>query len=117
MTDEVYIITLYEGGLNDDLIRELDEKHYYKGHNKARAALFYYTYANEWCNHENVKFFKNAENAIAWYKKHFKDRAIYQGRVWLTGENAEAEGQRDDDGIIITSDDEALNEFDCLTAY
>ena len=113
---EVQNITLYQGVLNDDFARVLDEKHYYKGHNRARVALFYYTFANEWSDKEGVKFFRTLENAIEWYKKTYRDRAIYQGRVWLS-EDTEEERKRDDDGIIITDDDEALNEFDCLTLY
>jgi hypothetical protein len=109
-------ITLYEGCLNDDFVQVLEDGYYYKGHNKAQVVLFYYTYANEWSNHEHKKFFKTLENAIEWYKKSFKDRAIYQGRVWLT-DGGEDYTETDEDGIVLAKDEDALNEFDNLTLY
>lgn len=71
----------FEGVLNDDrfLVNRV----------KGRTALVYYTYANEWGNHEHVKQFKTLSNACKWYKQNMLDRAILQGAYWLTEDGGE----------------------------
>lgn len=57
---------LFEGVLNDDEIIEYD-----KG---KRYELRYYTYANEWSNHEHIEHFASADEALAFYQAQFPDR-------------------------------------------
>lgn len=110
-------LTLYEGCLNDDHVVILEDGFKFTGHNGSTVALVYYTYANEWSNHENIRFFTTLENAMKWYKKEFRDRAVYQGRVWLTEGGDEEYEKKDEDGIVVVDDEEALNEFDNFTLY
>ncbi len=108
-------LTLSQGFLNDDEAIILEKGYKFTGHNGATVVIVYYTFATEWSNHEHYKFFKSLENAMAWYKRQFRDRAIYQGRVWLTEGCPDEYPEKDRDGIIITTDDDALTEFDNLT--
>lgn len=101
-------LTLFEGGLNDDYV-EVDKT--------GETTLYYYTYANAWGNHEHKKTFSKIDYALDWYQRKFMDRAIYQGRVWLTEGCPEEYPKKDSDGIVITTDDDAMNEWENLTYY
>lgn len=52
---------LKEGGLNDDLMHIAPEGYHFKG--GYAAIVEYYTYANEWGNHKNIKRFRTLEAA------------------------------------------------------
>lgn len=117
-------LTLFQGVLNDDNITILEDGYCYQGHNRANVKLTYYTYANEWSNHDHHKFFKSLDNACAWYKKHMLDRAIYQGACWLSDDDealAELVNNHDFDYVMnhLTKEQkaDALNEWEALTVY
>lgn len=99
-------LTLHENVVSTDHITILEDKYYYVGHNKATVKLTYYTYANEWSDREHVKYFKSVDNAIEWYEKNFRDRAIDQGRIWS-----------EEDGTENASEEEAINIFELCTVY
>ena len=96
MQDNInYNLTLFTGVLNEDNVTVLNDGYYYTGHNKSSVKLEYFTYANEWSDRKNVKFFQNLDNALTWYARKFKDRVVFQGAAWLC---------EDDDSYIRLSD-------------
>ena len=124
MENKVNTLTLFEGVLNNDIMNITKDGYYYKNHNKATVKVVYYTYANEWSNHEHKRFFKTIIRACEWYKKNMFDRAIYQGAVWLSDEDeaiAELVNNHDFDYVIkhLTKEQkaDALNEWENLTLY
>ena len=77
-------LTLFDGVLNSDEMMILKDKWYFVKHNKAQVKITFYTYANEWSDRKNERYFKTLENAVKWYKKNMLDRVILQGGVWLS---------------------------------
>lgn len=84
-------LTLFEGVLNSDNVMILKDNWYFTKHNKAKVKITFYTYANEWSNKENTRYFKTLENALKWYKKNMLDRVILQGGAWLTEDGGDGE--------------------------
>lgn len=64
--------------------------------------LHYFTYANEWCDREHVKEFKDMEQALDWYEKNMRERVVAQGKYWL---------QEDGDMIENITDEDAVDEW------
>lgn len=84
-------LTLFEGVLNDDEIECLKSQYVYTGRNNARYKITFYTFANEWSDKKNERYFKTIENALKWYKKNMLDRVILQGGAWLTEDGGDGE--------------------------
>lgn len=119
-------LVFFEGVLNDDnVIVITDDVFKYKNHNSAKVKLTYYTFANEWGNHEHNKYFKTLENACKWYKKNMLDRVILQGAYWLTegdDEHKELEKLLEDYSTALEKmtdeqKQEAIDEWESLTLY
>ena len=124
MENKVNTLTLFEGVLNNDELIVLTGDYYYKGHNKAKVKIEYYTYANEWGNHKHEKYFKTLENACEWYKKNMLDRVILQGAFWLREdeEHEELKAILEDYGTALEKMTEeqkqdAIDEWESLTLY
>lgn len=77
-------LTLFEGVLNSDEMMILKDRWCFVKHNKAKVKITFYTFANEWSDRKNERYFKTLENAVKWYKKNMLDRVILQGGVWLS---------------------------------
>lgn len=75
---------LTTGVLNDDFVRRIKDK----------WELVYYTYANEWSNHEHIEEFDTLDEALAFYKEK------YMGRL-----EAEAEYQSEQNKEEINASD------------
>lgn len=123
----VNTLTLFEGVLNNDELIALTGNYYYKGHNKAKVKIEYYTYANEWGNHKHEKYFKTLENACKWYKQNMPDRVVLQGAFWLSEDGGEEHKHlkeliNKDYGTAIEQMTEqekqdAIDEWESLTLY
>ena len=99
-------LTLHENVLTTDEAIILEDGYYYKGHNKAQVKLCIYHYANEWSDREEARYFRTLENALDYYKKHYKERVLEQGKAWLE------EDEQDD-----LTDEACESEWDTLTYY
>lgn len=66
---EKFTIRLYENPLTDDMMTVLNEGYAYKGHNRASVKIVWYSYANEWGDHEHELYARTIEGAIAKYQK------------------------------------------------
>ena len=62
-------IELHENVLTTDYIEVAPDGYHFKGHNGAKYLLVYYTYANEWSDRENVKYFKSYNRLREFYNK------------------------------------------------
>lgn len=62
-------LVINEGVLNDDeLLVAAKGRHF--GNNRTWVyAVRYWTYANEWCNHDHIFYAKSLDNAVKRYKK------------------------------------------------
>lgn len=77
-----YVLSV--GALNDDYVQYANGKY----------EVVYYTYANEWSNHEHVQEFGTLEQALAFYEGSFSDRLKAQ---------AEYESEREGEEISVSS--------------
>lgn len=68
--EHIDVLTLNEGCLNDDVI-EVCHKGYKFNRKGASCAVRvkYYTYANEWSNHEHIIYATSIDKAIEKYKR------------------------------------------------
>lgn len=110
-------ITLYEGVLNDDRMEVLKPNLCYGGHNRATCRIVYYTFANEWANHEHARYFQTIEKAIEWYEKQFSDRVIAQGTEWLREDGEDYTLMEHTEEEQKKIDDLAKNEWEAMTLY
>lgn len=77
-------LTLFEGVLNSDEIEILKSQYAYRLKSCPRVKIEFYTFATEWSDKKNTRYFKTKENALKWYKKIMLDRVILQGGAWLS---------------------------------
>jgi len=63
------------GNLHDDYLNIADDKKVFKGNYK--AILVYYTFANSWCNKENVIRFKTEKTLNAYLSKNYPEFNYY----------------------------------------
>lgn len=116
--------TLFRGALNDDYVVEFTDG--YKTSDDLttdtdyKAAIVYYTYRNSWQNDLHLRLFTSLENAVLWYKSHFADRVVSEGR-YICYEWAENDGiitaeekQMEYDKMVekLFSEDEAFAEWE-----
>lgn len=60
-------IVLDEYGLNDNTMIIAPEGYHFNGNPKHTVLVYYYTYCNEWCNHEHHFFAESIDNALKRY--------------------------------------------------
>ena len=68
-SDKIVEVSIHENPLTCDKIEKTKEGYYWRGHNKAKYKLTYYTYANEWSDRENVVYGKTLESVLKKYDK------------------------------------------------
>lgn len=61
--------------------------------------LHYFTYATEWTDAEHVVKFKSTEQALDWYEKNMRERAVAQGKYWLQEDGDHEQNITDEDAV------------------
>lgn len=65
-------LVINEGALNDDELLVVGKGYHFGNNRNWVYCVRYWTYANEWCNHEHVFYAKTLDNAIKRYKRETK---------------------------------------------
>ena len=63
------------------------------------STLHYFTYATEWTDAEHVVKFKSTEQALNWYEKNMRERAVAQGKYWLQEDGDHEQNITDEDAV------------------
>ena len=63
------------------------------------STLHYFTYATEWTDAEHVVKFKSTEQALDWYEKNMRERAVAQGKYWLQEDGDHEQNITDEDAV------------------
>ena len=62
-----YSLVLEQGALNDDTLYKIEKGWHYGNNPRNKFCVVYWTYANEWCNHQHHFYAQSIEAAIERY--------------------------------------------------
>ena len=69
MNHTEYSLVLEQGALNDDTLYKIEKGWHYGNDKRNKFCVVYYTFANEWCNHEHHFYARTIGAAIERYIK------------------------------------------------
>lgn len=81
---KAHALVINEGALNDDELLVAVKGYHFGRNRKWVYAVRYWTYANEWCNHEHIFYAESVENALKRYEKETKrevDEDMYSSLI------------------------------------